>query len=665
MPSEGLPEHAPPLPEAHKSPGGQGAPAALSPPCPSTRTHIRSSPCQPLPATTSRQPAITFQTGSRRGFSTASATTPATGRSRFSSVSVGHSPGGGGSGGLGRISGSGASCGSLSLYNLEGDQAGLHQWLQQQLPNIQEVTINQRLLTPLNLQIDPNIQRVRKEEREQIKTLNDKVVSFIDKASRGLHLVHANLWEFPLILFGSHAGWFSQHREKSVRFLEQQNKVLETKWSLLQEHKATRANLEPMFEAYINNLRQQLDSLGGEGSRREMELKSMQDVVEDFKSKNEEEINRRTAAENESVVLRKSVDATYMNKVELEAKVEALMDQINFLRAFYATGPVSLLLSPSVSCRSFQQGSRCGSRSFSSCSAIPPAPRMVTHYAVSKGPCRPVGRGGLRALGCLGSRILCNVGFGRPRVTSSESLLVPLELEIDPTVQRVKRGEKEQVKCLNNRFACFINKVWFLEQKNKLLETKWKFMQQQRCCQSNIKPIFETYICALQKQLTGDQARLEYEKELSLQPSTENEFVALKKDMDTAFLIKADLETNVEVLVQEIDFLKSLCEESSPVLTRGPHPREISLLQSQISETSIIVKMDKSRELEADDIVAQIEAQYDEIASRSKAQAEAWYEELRLTAGTHCDNLRNCKNEILEINKLIQWLQQDTENIKA
>lgn len=70
-----------------------------------------------------------------------------------------------------------------------------------------------------------------------------------------------------------------------VRFLEQQNKVLETKWSLLQEHKTTRANIEPMFEAYINNLRRQLDSLGGERARLEMELKNMQDVVEDFKNK--------------------------------------------------------------------------------------------------------------------------------------------------------------------------------------------------------------------------------------------------------------------------------------------------------------------------------------------------------------------------------------------
>ncbi|KAH0516799.1 Keratin, type II cuticular Hb2 [Microtus ochrogaster] len=353
-----------------------------------------------------------------------------------------------------------------------------------------------------------------------------------------------------------------------------------------------------------------------------------------------------------------------------------------------------------MSCRNFQLSSRCGSRSFSSCSAI--VPRMVTHYEVSKGPCRPGGAGGLRALGCLGSRSLCNVGLGRPRVASrcgmqgfgyragaacgppmcitpvtvNESLLVPLELEIDPTVQRVKRDEKEQIKCLNNRFASFINKVRFLEQKNKLLETKWNFMQQQRSCQSNMEPLFEGYICALRRQLdcvSGDHGRLEtelcslqdalegykkkYEEELSLRPCAENEFVTLKKDVDTAFLVKADLETNLEALEHEIEFLKALFEE------------EISLLQSQISETSVIVKMDNSRDLDVDGIIAEIKAQYDDIASRSKAEAEAWYqcryEELRQTAGNHCDNLRNRKNEILEMNKLIQRLQQDIVTVKG
>lgn len=72
-----------------------------------------------------------------------------------------------------------------------------------------------------------------------------------------------------------------------VRFLEQQNKVLDTKWTLLQEQgtKTVRQNLEPLFEQYINNLRRQLDSILGERGRLDSELRNMQDLVEDFKNK--------------------------------------------------------------------------------------------------------------------------------------------------------------------------------------------------------------------------------------------------------------------------------------------------------------------------------------------------------------------------------------------
>lgn len=60
--------------------------------------------------------------------------------------------------------------------------------------------------------------------------------------------------------------------------------------------------------------------------------------------------------------------------------------------------------------------------------------------------------------------------------------------------------------------------------------------------------------------------------------------------------------------------------QSSP-----PPPQEICLLRSRISETSVVVKMDNSRALDAGSIIAEIKAQYDDIASRSKAEAEAWY----------------------------------------
>jgi basic type II keratin len=70
-----------------------------------------------------------------------------------------------------------------------------------------------------------------------------------------------------------------------VRFLEQQNKMLETKWKLLQEQTSSPSSMDAMFEAYISNLRRQLDGLGNEKLRMESELYSMKSMVEDFKNR--------------------------------------------------------------------------------------------------------------------------------------------------------------------------------------------------------------------------------------------------------------------------------------------------------------------------------------------------------------------------------------------
>ncbi|XP_027591660.2 keratin, type II cytoskeletal 4-like isoform X4 [Pipra filicauda] len=170
-------------------------------------------------------------------------------------------------------------------------------------PGIQPVQVDPSLLRPVHVEIDPQIQQVKTHEKEQIKTLNNQFASFIDK----------------------------------VRFLEQQNKVLSTKWELLQQQGPVgpRKNLDAIFENYIQNLRRRLENLLGQRGQLESELQSMRQYVEEYKSKYEEEINRRTAAENEFVVLKKDVDCAYMTKVELEAKVGALTDEINFLRCIY------------------------------------------------------------------------------------------------------------------------------------------------------------------------------------------------------------------------------------------------------------------------------------------------------------------------------------------
>lgn len=70
---------------------------------------------------------------------------------------------------------------------------------------IQEVTINQSLLQPLNVEVDPQIQKVKSQEREQIKSLNDKFASFIDKVSSPAW--SAESWLLPGCETEQEEGW--------------------------------------------------------------------------------------------------------------------------------------------------------------------------------------------------------------------------------------------------------------------------------------------------------------------------------------------------------------------------------------------------------------------------------------------------------------------------
>ncbi len=55
--------------------------------------------------------------------------------------------------------------------------------------------------------------------------------------------------------------------------------------------------------------------------------------------------------------------------------------------------------------------------------------------------------------------------------------------------------------------------------------------------------------------------------------------------------------------------------------------QELRELQSQIKDTSVVVEMDNSRNLDMDSIVAEVRAQYEDIANRSRAEAEGWYKQ--------------------------------------
>ncbi|KAM6154128.1 keratin, type II cytoskeletal 8 [Erethizon dorsatum] len=316
--------------------------------------------------------------------------------------------------------------------------------------------------------------------------------------------------------------------------------------------------------------------------------------------------------------------------------------------------------------------STSGPRSFSSLSYTSGPGSRISSSSFSRMGSSGSFRGGLGLGGYGGAGGVGSI----TAVQVNQSLLNPLNLEVDPNIQAVRIQEKEQIKNLNNKFASFIDKVRFLEQQNKMLETKWSLLQQQKTSRSNMDNMFESYINTLRRQLdTLGQEKLKleaelgnmqglvedfknkYEDEINKRTEMENEFVLIKKDVDEAYMNKVELESRLEGLTDEINFLRQLYEE------------EIRELQSQISDTSVVLSMDNSRSLDLDGIIAEVKAQYEEIANRSRAEAESMYqikyEELQTLAGKHGDDLRRTKSEISEMNRSISRLQAEIEALKG
>ncbi|XP_078204439.1 keratin, type II cytoskeletal 8-like [Callithrix jacchus] len=120
---------------------------------------------------------------------------------------------------------------------------------------------------------------------------------------------------------------------------------------------------------------------------------------------------------------------------------------------------------------------------------------------------------------------------------------------------------------------------------------------------------------------------------------------------------KVELESRLEGLTDEINFLRQLYEE------------EIWELQSQISDTFVVLSMDNSHSLDTNSIIIEVKAQYEEIVNCSQAEAESVYQtkykELQMLAGKHRDDLHCTKMEISKMNQNISQLQAETEDLKG
>ncbi|NXE56674.1 K2C80 protein, partial [Casuarius casuarius] len=165
------------------------------------------------------------------------------------------------------------------------------------------VSIDGRLLVPLHLDIDPDFQAIRQQEKEDIKLLNNQFVSLIGK----------------------------------VQCLEQQNKILTTRWNFLkdQDNSHSESDIKDIYDQYMSKMNQEMKALSYERENLELELTKVLDTMDNFRSKYEDEIRLCSGMEYTFTELKKDLDVSSLHRTELEVKLHGLQDLMDLKKTIY------------------------------------------------------------------------------------------------------------------------------------------------------------------------------------------------------------------------------------------------------------------------------------------------------------------------------------------
>uniref|UniRef100_A0A8D1BTB0 IF rod domain-containing protein n=1 Tax=Sus scrofa TaxID=9823 RepID=A0A8D1BTB0_PIG len=239
-------------------------------------------------------------------------------------------------------------------------------------------------------------------------------------------------------------------------------------------------------------------------------------------------------------------------------------------------------------------------------------------------------------------------------------------------------SEKETMKNLNDRLASYLDKVRALEEANTDLENKIREWYETRGSgtgdprsqsdYSKYFPLIEELknkiisasIANAQLILQIDNARLaaedfrmKYENEVALCQNVEADINGLRRVLDELTLVRADLETQIETLNEELAYLKKNHEEELQSFRAGG-PGQVS------------VEMDAAPGVDLTKLLNDMRAQYEAIAEQNRKDAEAWFieksGELRKEISTNTEQLQSSKSEVTDLRRALQNLEIELQS---
>ncbi|XP_072289932.1 neurofilament light polypeptide-like [Eucyclogobius newberryi] len=274
------------------------------------------------------------------------------------------------------------------------------------------------------------------------------------------------------------------------------------------------------------------------------------------------------------------------------------------------------------------------------------------------------------------SRVIpSSVSLSASVTAAVDDLHLDQEAQVSSEFKVLRTQEKAELQDLNDRFASFIDRVHDLEQQNKLLETELLLLRQRHTQPSSLKALYEQEIHQLHAVL--DEARSEkrkaqdhkdqlenvfqnmqkqYEEEVVARENAEGHLMDSRKGADEATLGQAELEKKVGNLLDELDFLKRVCES------------EIAELQSHIHfSAEVTVEMEAAKpDLSAS--LRDVRLQYEKLARHNLQSAEEWFTNKMkvMTVGSARDteSARSAKDEARDYCRLLNARSLEIESCR-
>ncbi|NXC86928.1 K1C20 protein, partial [Cercotrichas coryphoeus] len=266
-------------------------------------------------------------------------------------------------------------------------------------------------------------------------------------------------------------------------------------------------------------------------------------------------------------------------------------------------------------------------------------------------------------------------GYGtRISTSASSGLGGSLQLSITGSDVLLAGNEKSTMQNLNDRLAAYLERVRSLEKSNSLIEKQIREWYEKNTV--SVGQDYSSYFKTIEElrskiaeaqmensrlvlqidnaKLAADDFRLKFENEHLLRQSVESDITGLLRVRDDLTLTKADLESQIESITEELVFL------------RKNHEEERDRLRKEAGG-SVNVAVDAAPGSNLAAIMENMRKQYEEMAEKYRQEAKEHYEqqtaELHQEVALNIELLEGQRKEVTERRQVSQSLELELQSL--